>query len=87
MQTIPPRGLVYIMLVACVAVAGCTNEAPTETEAAGAPPSLSTGVGFGSGNYSDGDSATVQTTEAADSTESAASTGGERTGVGFGSGN
>lgn len=87
MHTIRARGLVYSTLAACVVLAGCTSETPTEAKAAGAPPSLSTGVGFGSGNYSDGDSAAVQTTEAADSTESTASADGERTGVGFGSGN
>jgi hypothetical protein len=84
MTAIRRHGLVYVLLVACAALASCTDEAPTGVNGTRAAPAMSTGVGFGSGNRSGGDSATAQNTEAADSTESTAD---ERTGVGFGSGN
>lgn len=84
MDAIRPRGFMCMLLLACAALASCTGEAPTEADGARAVPSLDNGVGFGSGNFSDSDSVTVQNTEAADSTESTAE---ERTGVGFGSGN
>jgi hypothetical protein len=84
MNAIRRKGLVCALLAACAALASCTEEAPTVVNGTRAAPSMSNGVGFGSGNRSGGDSITVQNTQAADSTESTAV---ERTGVGFGSGN
>ena len=83
MNAIRRHGLVCALLVACAALASCTDEAPTGVNGTRAVPA-SNGVGFGSGNRSGGDSVTIQNTEAADSTESTADEG---TGVGFGSGN
>jgi hypothetical protein len=84
MNAIRRNGLLCALLVACAALASCTDDAPTGVKGTSAAPAMSNGVGFGSGNRSGGDSATVQNTQAADSTESTAE---ERTGVGFGSGN